>query len=275
MHQSLEILRTKQFAVMGIVNVTPDSFSDGGRYSTTEAAVNQAKKLIDDGADIIDIGGESTRPGAQMVSADQELKRVIPVIEKLRISNPDIPISIDTTKAAVAQNALDAGAAWINDISAGRFDEKMGSVVAQRKCPVVLMHSRKTPQTMQHSPQYHDVVEEVQNELMQSIENFTILGVQKENIIIDPGIGFAKRIEDNLLLIKKLKKLAQLGHLICIGTSRKSFIGHITGKEVSQRCAGTLGSIAAAFLHGAFIFRVHDVAETKDFLTVFTSIENA
>jgi dihydropteroate synthase len=271
-HPSLSVLEKKQFVLMGVVNVTPDSFFDGGMHNTVQSACDHARRLLEEGADILDIGGESSRPGSLPVSVDNERKRVLPVIEELR-KETDIPISIDTTKATVAGDALDAGATWINDISAGRFDPTMTSLVAGRQCPVILMHSRKTPETMQIDPEYDDVVSEVIDELLECVKLFTDSGVFRENVIIDPGIGFAKRHEDNIEIVRNLDRIVKTGFPVLIGTSRKSFIGHIIGKEAEHRLYGTLGSVAAAYLNGAKIFRVHDVDETKDFLHVFSTIE--
>ena len=272
-HPSMEILGKKPFTIMGIVNVTPDSFYDGGNYSTFDSALTHALKLIKEGADILDIGGESSRPGARSVSINEERERVLPLIKALR-NETDIPISTDTTKSIIAQEALLSGATWINDISAGRFDPDMAIVAAKFQCPVVLMHSRKRPVDMQNNPEYKSVVEDVVRELNDSINLFLENGVSRNNIIIDPGIGFAKRFEDNITLLNRLDSLLHLGFPVLIGTSRKSFIGHITGKDASHRLSGTLGSIAASYLHGASFFRVHDVDETKDLLRVLTSIEN-
>lgn len=272
-HPSLELLDKKRFVLMGIVNVTPDSFYDGGRHDTCEPACDHARRLINEGADILDIGGESSRPGSLPVSAEEEQGRVIPVIEQLK-KETDVLISVDTTKAAVAKAALDAGAAWINDISAGRFDRGMAPLAARRACPVVLMHSRKTPETMQADPYYDNVVQEVRDELLVCVKDFTDRGVLRENIILDPGIGFAKRFEDNIEILRHLSAFAALPFPILIGTSRKSFIGHITGKEAQYRLCGTLGSVAAAYTGGVKIFRVHDVGETKDFLSVLSTIED-
>ncbi len=273
-HSSLEQIEKNRFTVMGVVNVTPDSFFDGGRYNIFQTAYDHANRLIDEGADILDIGGESSRPGANAVTEEEELKRVIPVIENVR-KKTDIPISIDTTKASVAEKAILSGATWINDISAGRFDCEMAPLAAKQKCPVILMHSRKTPKVMQESPRYDNVVQEVSDELLASVNMFISLGVSEKNIILDPGIGFAKRFEDNIELIRNIKNLTDNGFPVCIGTSRKSFIGQITGRETECRLYGTLGSVAAAFIHGVKIFRVHDVKETKDFLNVFTTIEKS
>lgn len=271
-HSSLSLLEKKKFLLMGVVNVTPDSFSDGGEHNSPEEACDHAKKLLLEGADILDIGGESSRPGALTVSAKEERARVLPVIEQLR-KETDVPISIDTTKAVVAKEAIEAGANWINDISAGRFDPVMATLAAEIQCPVILMHSRKTPKTMQADPTYTDAVQEAIDELLAQVRVFTDAGVQKENIILDPGIGFAKRFEDNCTILCNLERFVQTGFPVLIGTSKKSFIGHITGKDVKGRLHGTLGSVASAFIHGAKIFRVHDVEETKDFLQVLSTIE--
>ena len=271
-HPSLSIL-SKPFVVMGILNVTPDSFYDGGRYRELDAACAQAQKLIEEGADIIDIGGESTRPGSQQVSAEQEIERVIPVIKEIR-KKSEIIISIDTTKSQVAKAALDAGANWINDISAGRFSPHMPSLAAKRACPVILMHSRKQPADMQVEPYYDNVLTEVRDELLQSIDNFIGQGVKKENILIDPGIGFAKRYEDNIALLNNLDTLSKLGYPVLIGTSRKSFLAKITGRGADERLAATLASIGIAYRRKAKVFRVHDVKETVDYLKVLTAAEN-
>ncbi|MBD3239658.1 MAG: dihydropteroate synthase [Chitinivibrionales bacterium] len=256
---------------MGIVNVTPDSFFDGGRHDSTESAVEHALRLVDEGADILDIGGESTRPGAAAVAADEETRRVVSVVERLA-GRVTVPISVDTTKADVARRALDAGASWINDVSAGRFDTAMAPLAAQRSCPVVLMHSRETPRTMQQAPSYDDVLGEVETELLASVDMFIRQGVARENVVLDPGIGFAKRIEDNLVLLNRLDRLCNLGYPLLVGTSRKSFIGHLTGRPVQERLYGSLGSVAAAYARGARLFRVHDVAPTVDMLKVMNGI---
>jgi len=261
----------KPFAVMGIVNVTPDSFYDGGRHASCEAAVAHGLRLAAEGADILDIGGESTRPGARPVGEDEECVRVLPVIAALARES-GVPISVDTTKAAVARRALDAGAAWINDVSAGRFDPGMPRLAAERACPVILMHSRETPATMQARPRYGDVVAEVKRELLAFVETFSAAGVARENVILDPGIGFAKRIEDNLALLRHIGALASLGFPVCVGASRKSFVGLITGRDKEERLWGSLAAAAAAREGGARIFRVHDVKETLDVLKVIDAI---
>jgi dihydropteroate synthase len=269
-HPTLSIL-DKPFTLMGVVNTTPDSFYDGGRHEGTEAGVEHGVRLAEEGADILDVGGESTRPGAQSVSVEEECARVIPVIERLS-GTVSVPISVDTTKAEVARRALDVGASWINDISAGRFDRSMPEVAAHCGCPVVLMHSRATPGTMQKKPAYENVVGEVEAELRAAVDMFVARGVRRENLILDPGIGFAKRLEDNLALLAGLEQLSAVGLPLLVGTSRKSFVGAITGREVDQRLYGTLGSVAAAFVKGCRFFRVHDVAATADMLSVLCRV---
>ena len=259
---------------MGVLNVTPDSFFDGGRHATAESAIEHGRSLVAEGADILDIGGESTRPAARPVDAVEECSRIIGVITALAREFP-VPLSVDTTKVAVARRALDAGAAIVNDISGGRFDGGMPAFIARRQCPVIVMHSRETPATMQQQPFYADVVAEVKQELLCRVAAFRDAGVAPENIILDPGIGFAKRFEDNCVLLRRLSEIVALGHVVCVGTSRKSFIGRITGREAQDRLAGSIASIAPAFYAGARIFRVHDVAQTKDALKVLDAIRHS
>jgi dihydropteroate synthase len=271
-HPSLGLL-DKPFAIMGVINVTPDSFYGASRALDPSQAIAIATAMIGQGADIIDVGGESTRPGSQVVSAVEELLRVVPVIRGLREANAVIPISIDTTKASVARAALEAGATWINDVSAGRFDPAMALCAAKAGCPVCLMHSRKTPLDMQDNPVYNDVTAEVITELSEAVSRFVEAGVAPENIILDPGIGFAKRPDHSIRLLAEIGNLVSLGYPVLVGTSRKSFIGRLTGSSSPDlRLAGTLASVAAAWYRGVKIFRVHDVAETRDFLTVLTAI---
>jgi dihydropteroate synthase len=270
MHPVLE----KPFAVLGVVNVTPDSFYDGGKHATAAGAADHARQLAAEGADILDIGGESTRPGAQPVSEDEECLRVLPVIAALA-RDCGLPISVDTTKAVVARRALDAGATWINDVSAGRLDPGMARLAAERACPVILMHSRKTPATMQSSPSYGDVVAEVKQELLERAGAFAAAGVLRHNIVLDPGIGFAKRLEDNLRLLRQLDVLVALGYPVCVGASRKSFVGTLTGHDKEERLWGSLAAVAAARHKGARLFRVHDVKETLDFIKVLDAINHA
>lgn len=254
----------KRTLVMGILNVTPDSFSDGGEFIDPLAAVSQALKMIDQGADIIDIGGESTRPGAQPVSEADEIRRTIPVIEKVR-EQSDIPISIDTTKSQVAIQAVAAGADIINDVSALSADPAMAATAADSGAGVVLMHMRGTPRTMQENPVYKDVVDEVCTYLKARGDFAEDHGVARERIVVDPGIGFGKTTEHNLALLRSLPRLAQTDYPILIGASRKRFIGEITGKTVpATRTAGSLGAAAWAITCGAHILRVHDVLDTCD-----------
>jgi dihydropteroate synthase len=260
---------------MGIVNATPDSFYDGGRYVGVDAAVEHGIQLSGEGADILDVGGASSRPGAKEVPPAMEAGRVIPIVRQL-VKKVSCPISVDTTSALVARLALDAGASWINDISAGRIDAGMAAVVAQSKCKVVLMHSRATPLTMQQHADYNDIVSEVIRELLSEVDNFLKAGVAAQQVVIDPGIGFAKTADHNIALLAGLSTFVNLGYPILVGTSRKAFVGKITGKEApGERLFGSLGSVASAFLRGAQIFRVHDVGATKDFLSVLSAIESA
>ncbi len=245
---------------MGIVNVTPDSFSDGGRYLDPARAVAHGEEMAREGADIIDIGGESTRPGARPVSAEEEMERVLPVIHRLR-GKVSIPISIDTMKAAVARAALDEGADLVNDISALRFDPAMAPLVAAEKVPVALMHMQGTPQTMQQDPFYEDVVEEVKAFLQSRIQFALEAGVDRERIIVDPGIGFGKNVDHNLALLRGLSALTALGRPVLVGTSRKTFIGKLLESGPEERLEGSLAAAVAAVLAGANVIRVHDVKE--------------
>jgi dihydropteroate synthase len=249
--------------IMGILNMTPDSFSDGGQFSSVEEALTCAVKMEEEGADIIDIGGESTRPGSDSVSDDEELKRVIPLIKKLK-NRIKIPISIDTTKSIVAKNAIDEGAEIINDVSALRADQKMTELIASTGMPVVLMHMRGIPKTMQQiDVQYKSVCGDIISFLRERIETAGHMGIGEEKIIIDPGIGFGKTMGDNLNIIKHLKEFRVLGRPILIGPSRKSFIGRVTGSETGKRIEGTAAVIAASIMNGAHIVRVHDVSFMK------------
>lgn len=258
--------------IMGIVNVTPDSFSDGGRFLDRDRAVEHALRLVDEGADIIDIGGESTRPGAQPVPLEEELRRVIPVVKELRRLS-DVPISVDTYKAEVARQALEAGANIVNDISALRFDPQMARVVAEHDAYVVLMHMQGTPQTMQDNPHYDDVIQDILAFLKERIEVAIDAGIKREKIIIDPGIGFGKLLEHNLEILRRLGELRALGRPILIGPSRKSFIGQLTGLPVDQRLEGTIASVVVGVLHGAQIVRVHDVAPVRRALQIVDAIK--
>jgi len=259
-------------AVMAILNITPDSFSDGGVHFDHPRALHGALQMIEDGADLIDIGGESTRPGAEEVSLDVELERVVPVVEALR-KRSDIPISIDTRKARVAEAALDAGANLINDVSALRHDPRMRALAARRGVPVILMHMRGEPGSMQQHAHYDDVVADVKRELQSWREAAIEAGVDPARIFVDPGIGFAKTFDHNLELLARCDELRDLGPVV-IGASRKKFIGHITGREATtDRLAGSLAAIDAAYRGGAAIVRVHDVKETVDFLKVLRAID--
>ncbi len=252
--------------LMGIVNVTPDSFSDGGLFLRPERAIEHGRRLVDEGADLLDVGGESTRPGARGVSADEELERVEPVLEGLR--DGGAPISIDTSKVAVAEVALDAGAEMVNDVTALRSEPELAALCAERGCGLVLMHMQGTPRTMQEAPRYGDVVDDVKGFLAERIEFATAEGVAEERIWIDPGIGFGKTVEHNLELLRRIGELGELARPIVVGTSRKSFLGKLTGREVGDRLGGTIASNVLALLGGAEVFRVHEVAEVRQALDV-------
>ena len=259
-------------AVMGIINVTPDSFSDGGVHFDHPKAVHSAMQMEEDGASFIDIGGESTRPGAEEVGEDIELERVIPVIEGIR-KRSEIRISIDTRKAAVAKAALDAGANIINDVSALRHDPAMRPLAAERGVPVILMHMRGEPRTMQENIHYDDVVSDVAHELAQWREEAVAAGIDSAKIYVDPGIGFGKTFDHNLEILARCDELARIAPVV-MGASRKAFIGHLTGRASgASRASGSLAAVAAARRGGAVIVRVHDVRETVDFLRVLHAIE--
>jgi len=259
--------------IMGVINVTPDSFSDGGHYFAKDDAIKKGLHLVEEGSDIIDIGGESTRPGSGPIPVEEEIRRTIPVITALR-ERTDVLISIDTTKSEVAKAALEAGADIINDISALRFDSRMAFLAAQEDVPVILMHMKGTPQTMQVNPTYEDVLLEIKAFLKESIDKARASGIKKEKIIIDPGIGFGKRLQDNLTLINNLHVLEELDQPILIGVSRKSFIGTILGLPPQERLEGSIASAILSILHGANILRVHDVASIKRAVRVAEAIIN-
>ena len=268
--------------IMGVLNVTPDSFSDGGQFFTLDSALAHAEQMISEGADIIDVGGESTRPGGgEPVSAEKEIERVVPVIEALA-SRTDTPISVDTTKSEVARAALDTGAAIVNDISALRFDFYVADAVARAGAGLVLMHSRGTPATRHRLPPVADIMQEVKHSLRASVNMAERRGVKRESIVIDPGIGFGKSQEQNLELIAKLDQLiaAFPDYPLLIGTSRKSFIGRILADETGtpappdDRLHGTMATITTAILRGAHIVRVHDVKATVDTMRVANSLSN-
>jgi dihydropteroate synthase len=267
--------------IMGILNVTPDSFSDGGQFVALDDALRHAEQMIADGADIIDVGGESTRPGGEPISIAEEIGRVVPVIEALSARVPGTPVSVDTTKSEVARAALDAGAAIVNDVSALRFDFYVADAAARAGAGLVLMHSRGTPATMHRLPPVADIMEEVTSSLRASVHMAERRGVKPESIAIDPGIGFGKSQDQNLELIAKLDQLiaAFPDYPVLIGTSRKSFLGRIlagadgTPAPASDRLYGTLATITAAVLKGAHIVRVHDVKAAADAIRVSESIK--
>ncbi|MFZ1985175.1 MAG: dihydropteroate synthase [Desulfatitalea sp.] len=277
--KNFELRLGQRTAIMGIVNVTPDSFSDGGRFYGADAAVAQAERLARDGADLIDIGGESTRPFAREVSAEEEIARVVPIIQRLaeRIS---VPISIDTTKADVAEAALAAGASMINDISALGMDARLAAVAARHQVPVVLMHMKGSPRTMQVDPVYDDLIGEVHGYLQAAMARAIAAGIAADHIIIDPGIGFGKTLTHNLQLIQKLALFADLGAPILIGPSRKAFIRKILSDALQTEIAadrpevetGTQATLAMAIVNGAHIVRVHDVANTRAMVRVLDAI---
>jgi len=255
---------------MGIVNVTPDSFSDGGEFLDPERAIAHGRELADEGAHILDVGGESTRPGARAVDAAEELGRVVPVVEALAKDGPKV--SIDTSKTEVARAALDAGASMVNDVTALRADPDLAALCAERDCEVVLMHMLGDPRTMQENPVYHDVVDDIKVFLAERIEFATVAGIRRERIWIDPGIGFGKTVEHNLELHRRLGEFAELGRPVAFGSSRKSFIGKLTGAGVDQRLGGTIASNVIAYANGARMLRVHDVAPMHEALTVADAI---
>lgn len=260
--------------VVGILNVTPDSFSDGGRFLDRATALAHATRMVEDGADILDVGGESTRPGSTPVSIDEELERVHPVIERLAELHPAVPISIDTRKAGVAAEALDAGATIVNDVS-GAADPAMFDVVRDRKAAVVLMHMRGDPTTMQEAPQYSDVVGEVHEYLRQRIEAAELAGIDPERIAIDPGIGFGKDLDHNLELMNGVGALLDLGRPLLVGPSRKRFIGTILDLPEEERVEGTVGAVVWMVARGAHLVRVHDVKEVVRAVRVSDAIARA
>jgi dihydropteroate synthase len=262
----------KRTYIMGILNVTPDSFSDGGQFNTLKTALIQAKILINSGADIIDIGGQSTRPGSQQISFKEELNRVIPIIKLLR-QETSIPISIDTTRASVADAAIEAGADLVNDVSGGTFDSQMFAVVAKLKVPIILMHIRGNPQTMQQLTDYTDLIEEVIQWLNIQLNLAMEAGIKRSHLIIDPGIGFAKTYSQNLELLRRLSEFRRLFPPIVVGVSRKRFIGHILQQNnPKQRLWGTAAACCGAIAQSADILRVHDVAQIVDVALVADAI---
>ncbi|MCF7927609.1 MAG: dihydropteroate synthase [Spirochaetales bacterium] len=265
--------------IMGIVNCTNDSFYSGGRYEQSETAVKAALQMVSDGADIIDLGGESTRPGAGAIDTKTELGRVLPVLRELRRFSR-VPVSVDTRKSVVAEACLDAGADMINDVSALRDDPGLKKLVAERGVPVVLMHMQGNPETMQDNPVYTDVIREVREALEDYVEDALASGIGEQQIILDPGIGFGKRLQDNLLLLKHLAEIREIGFPVLVGVSRKSFLGQILSAEGSplpaeERLYASLGANCAAWLMGAEILRVHDVRETAEAVKIFQTVMEA
>lgn len=262
----------KRTQVMGVLNVTPDSFSDGGLYFQKEKAIEHGLRLAQDGADIIDVGGESTRPFSEGVPLQEELDRVVPVVEALSRA-VQVPISIDTCKAEVAQQALKAGASIINDISALRFDPNITSIAAKADVPVILMHMQGTPGDMQKKPFYQDLIPEILDFLKQAVDRAVSAGIKKDRIIVDPGIGFGKTVEHNLEIIRELGRFSVLGRPVLLGTSNKAFIGHLLNKEPYERDTGTMATIAAGVLNGADIVRVHNVKKAVETVRIVDAIK--
>jgi dihydropteroate synthase len=261
--------------VMGILNVTPDSFSDGGRFTQEEALSAQIRAMLDNGVDIIDVGGESTRPYAEPVSKDEELRRVLPAIACIRGMHRSIPVSIDTTKAEVARQALEAGADIINDVSGLRFDPEMIRIAVAHGAPVILMHMRKTPKDMQDQPVYDDVVQEITDFLSERISWATGQGLDRERIIVDPGLGFGKTVEHNLTILKHLPAFKKLGCPLLVGHSRKAFIGKLLGLETQERNLATALISSYCATQGADILRVHDVKSTMQAVRLHAAIVQA
>jgi dihydropteroate synthase len=256
--------------IMGILNVTPDSFSDGGEWFDFGDAVEHGRALVAEGADILDVGGESTRPGAEPIATDEELRRVVPVVSALR--DVDAQLSVDTMKLAVAEAAVEAGATFVNDVTAFRHDPAIAGLVADRGCDCCLMHALGEPRTMQKDPRYGDVVDDVRAFLEDRVRFAVGEGVREERIVLDPGIGFGKTLDHNLELLRRLDEIVAIGFPVVIGTSRKSFLGRLTGRDdPHDRVAATLATTVLALERGAEIFRVHDVAPTKDALAVATA----
>jgi dihydropteroate synthase len=257
--------------VMGILNVTPDSFSDGGRFFRREQAIEQGLSMARDGADIIDVGGESTRPYSERITKEEELDRVIPVVQGLR-KELRIPISVDTLKAEVAREALRAGASMVNDISALRFDPGMTALVAEANIPVVLMHMKGTPDSMQVKPVYRNLIREIIDFLRAAVDRAVQGGIRREMVIVDPGIGFGKTFDHNLEIIRELSRFRCLGRPVVLGSSRKAFIGHILDRPAHERDTGTMATVAAAVMNGAHMVRVHDVKRAVETVRVIDAI---
>jgi dihydropteroate synthase len=262
--------------VVGILNVTPDSFSDGGDFLDPEAAADQAAAMLDEGAYVLDVGGESTRPGSHPVSQEEEIRRVVPVLKRILSVRPEAVISIDTYRSGTAMAALEAGASLVNDVTALRGDPRLVSVVEEAACPVILMHMQGEPKTMQKEPHYEDVVGEVRDFLAERAEYAIAAGIRPENVIVDPGIGFGKNLEHNLALLQNLDAVVDLGFPVLIGTSRKRFIERITGvQEARDRVSGTVATTVLAYERGATFFRVHDVRANREALAVAEAVFHA
>jgi len=270
--QQNHIFSANRPLIMGVVNVTPDSFSDGGLYQSTQQAITHAKNLIDEGADILDIGGESTRPGSQSVSIDEELNRVIPVLEALVGTN--IPISIDTSKPEVMKHAIESGAFMINDVNALRSPGALETVAQSNHVQICLMHMQGAPQNMQKNPQYKNIVSEVKEFLQQRINAAKAVGISQDRLVIDPGFGFGKTLQHNLKLLNQLDKLTTLGVPVLAGLSRKSMLGAITGNSVDHRIHESIAAALLAVIKGAKIVRVHDVKASKEALAVYNAMKN-
>jgi len=268
-HTSIDL--TKKVAVMGILNLTPDSFYDGGRYITEKEVMRRVEQMIREGADIIDIGGESTRPGARKISWEEEVKRTIPYIKKItRLFK--VPISIDTYKAKVAKEAIESGAEMVNDISGLRFDPDMAGVVSSNKVFLVIMHIKGTPRNMQDNPQYENLMAEIISYLKESLKIAESAGINLKKVIVDPGIGFGKTVEHNLFILKNLKELRVLGRPILIGVSRKSFIGKVLNLPLEERLPGSLAATCIGLVGGARVVRCHDVKETRQVVDLAEAI---
>ena len=256
------------FQIMGVVNVTPDSFSDGGTFDDDADAVRHARRLVEEGAAIVDVGGESTRPGAAPVPVQEELRRVVPVVEGIAALGLDARISVDTMKLEVARAAVDAGATYVNDVTAFRHEPELAGLVADRGLDCCLMHMLGEPRTMQQDPRYDDVVSDVKAFLEERLAAAVRAGIAEERVQLDPGIGFGKTLEHNLELLRRLGEIAALGRPVVLGTSRKSFIGRLTGRDVAGRVHGTVATCVLGYERGARVFRVHDVAAVHDGLSV-------
>jgi dihydropteroate synthase len=262
--------------LVGVLNVTPDSFSDGGDFLDPEKAASRAAAILDEGAEIIDIGGESTRPGSDPVPREEEVRRVVPVIQEVLAERPDAIVSIDTYRAATAEAALEAGARIVNDVTALRGDHRMAALAADAGCPLILMHMLGEPKTMQRDPRYDDVVREVRDFLAARAEHAIAASVEPENIILDPGIGFGKTLEHNLALLRYLDSLVELGFPVLFGASRKRFIGRITGVEDARdRVSGTVAANVLAYERGATFFRVHDVRPNREALAIAEAVHSS